>query len=43
MGMEMMFVLTAQAFASGSADFEVIPEPAGLLLLLAGLGLVRRR
>jgi hypothetical protein len=35
--------LTPHAFASGSAVFEIIPEPAGLLLLAVGIGLVRRR
>lgn len=37
------FTLTAGDFASGTSTFEVIPEPASLLLLVASFGLIRRR
>lgn len=43
MGAEIAFTLSANAFASGSADFEIIPEPAGLVLLAVGIGVLRRR
>lgn len=38
------FDLTAQDLASGTSHFEVVPEPAGLMLLALGaLSIVRRR
>lgn len=37
------FRLTAFDLASGTSTFEVIPEPASLLLLVVGVGLIRRR
>ncbi len=40
---EISFILSANGFASGSSNFVIVPEPAGLLVLLAGLGLLRRR
>jgi hypothetical protein len=43
MGAEIGFTLSANAFASGSSNFEVVPEPAGLVLLVVGLGVLRRR
>jgi hypothetical protein len=43
MAIEIGFTLSPNAFASGSANFEVIPEPTGLLLLVVGAGLLRRR
>jgi hypothetical protein len=43
MDAEIAFTLSAHAFASGSSNFEIIPEPAGLLLLVVGLGVLRRR
>jgi hypothetical protein len=43
MGAEISFTLTAHGFVSGSSNFVIVPEPAGLLALLAGLCLLRRR
>lgn len=43
MSTQVRFQLTANDFASGTSNFQIVPEPAGLLVLLAGLGLVRRR
>ncbi len=41
---QIAFSLTAFGFASGSSNFQVVPEPAGLgLLVLAGLLVTRRR
>lgn len=40
---QIYFELTANDLASGTSEFEVIPEPASLLLLVASLGLLRRR
>jgi hypothetical protein len=37
------FTLTAGDTASGTSSFQIIPEPTAILLLLAGVGLVRRR
>jgi hypothetical protein len=37
------FSLTAHDLASGTSSFQLVPEPTGLLLLAAGLILVRRR
>jgi hypothetical protein len=42
-GMEWNFSLSDRAMLSGSSEIRVIPEPAGVLLLAAGFGLVRRR
>jgi hypothetical protein len=43
MSSQFAFTLSPQALASGSANFEIIPEPATLLLVLAGLIAARRR
>jgi hypothetical protein len=43
MSSQISFTLTAFGLASGSATFEIIPEPGTVLLLIAGLGLLRRR
>lgn len=43
MSTQISFTLTPGDSASGTSSFQVVPEPTGLLLLLAGLGLVRRR
>jgi hypothetical protein len=37
------FTLTRNDLASGTSNFEVIPEPASLLLVLAGVAFLRRR
>lgn len=37
------FTLTRNDLASGTSNFEVIPEPASLALLLIGAALIRRR
>lgn len=37
------FTLSARDFASGTSNYEIIPEPATLGLLLMGFGLIRRR
>lgn len=37
------FTLSAGDLASGSTGFEVVPEPASLMLMLLGVGLIRRR
>jgi MYXO-CTERM domain-containing protein len=37
------FSLTSEDFASGSSTYQIIPEPAAALLLLAGLVVLRRR
>jgi len=39
---QLTFTLTARDSASGTSNFEIVPEPASLLLL-AGLALLRRR
>lgn len=43
MGAEISFTLSPYGFASGSSNYEIIPEPAGLILLVVGLGVLRRR
>ncbi|NLG44724.1 MAG: hypothetical protein GX547_15895 [Phycisphaerae bacterium] len=43
MGAEIAFTLSANGFASGSSNFEIVPEPAGLLLLALGVCVLRRR
>jgi hypothetical protein len=40
---QVSFLLSPNDLASGTSVFEVIPEPSALLLLAAGLALVRRR
>jgi hypothetical protein len=37
------FTISARAMVSGSSEFEIIPEPASLLLIVVGFGLIRRR
>jgi MYXO-CTERM domain-containing protein len=43
MSSRIAFTLSPYALASGSANFEIIPEPAAFLLLVAGLLAARRR
>lgn len=43
MSLEMTFTLTPGDFASGTGTFQIVPEPAAAVLLLAGATLVRRR
>ncbi|HPC23001.1 MAG TPA: hypothetical protein PK920_11025 [Phycisphaerae bacterium] len=43
MGAEIAFSLSAYGFVSGSSNFEIVPEPAGLLLLAVGVCVLRRR
>jgi hypothetical protein len=43
MSSEISFNLTAFGLASGSATFDIIPEPGTVLLLIVGFGLLRRR
>ncbi len=43
MSVQVAFSLTPNDLASGTSNFEIVPEPAGMLLLVAGLALVRRR
>ena len=43
MSTQINFMLTAHDLASGTSNFEIVPEPSGLLLLLVGLAAVRRR
>ncbi len=43
MSSEISFNLTAFGLASGSATYDIIPEPGTVLLLVVGLGLLRRR
>ena len=43
MSLQMSFTLTPSDFASGTGTLQIVPEPAAVLLLLAGLALVRRR
>lgn len=43
MSSQIAFTLSPFAFASGSANFEIIPEPTALLLMLVGLVAARRR
>jgi hypothetical protein len=40
---QISFMLTAGDSASGTSAFQVVPEPTGMLLVLAGLTLVLRR
>jgi hypothetical protein len=43
MSSQVSFTLTPNDLASGTSNFELIPEPGALLLVLTGLALVRRR
>lgn len=43
MSTQVSFQLTAFDFASGTSNFQIVPEPAGALLALAAVGLLRRR
>jgi hypothetical protein len=43
MNSQIHFTLTAGDSASGTSSFQVVPEPSGLLMLVAGLALWRRR
>jgi MYXO-CTERM domain-containing protein len=43
MQVEYSFVLSAGDQASGSSNYAIVPEPAGLALLVVGAALVRRR
>ncbi len=43
MSAQIAFTLTAGDFASGTSTYQITPEPASLLLLVAALALVRRR
>ncbi len=43
MSAEIVFTLTANGLASGSSNYEIIPEPSALLLIVAGLAFARRR
>ncbi len=43
MSSQIAFSLSANDLASGTSNYEIIPEPCGLILLVAGAGLLRRR
>lgn len=43
MSSQISFSLSANDLASGTSNFEIIPEPCGLLLLAVSAGLLRRR
>jgi len=43
MSTQISFTLSPNDLASGTSVFEIVPEPASVLLLIAGLVLVRRR
>jgi hypothetical protein len=43
MSSQIAFTVSANDFASGTSNYEVIPEPASLVLVALGLGFLRRR